>query len=541
MDDFVFKKHDSIGYPAAEHDKDFLTECFVDNGDLDLLLDCTSPKSIIVGRTGTGKSALVYKIKTSLEHAISLSPHSLSLNFIATNNVVSFFEEAGVNLSPFYVLLWKHLLVVELLKEKFHITNEDSHRSFMRVIRDGFYGNNKYKDMAIDYLENWGNKFWQTTEERLHELTDKVESSLKGSLGVELLGTQLSAEGARTLSQEQKRQVIDHGLDAVSKVQIRELDNLFSILEENVFNDSRNPYYITIDMLDEDWADDRIKFKLIRALIDVVKRFRSLTNVKIILALRQDLLHKVMYLESSAAFQEEKYKPLFLNLNWKKQELYELIESRMNALLKRRYTKKIVEFYDFFPAKINDQKTFDYMLDRTFMRPRDIIMFVNDCLELAEARSDICLQTIKDAEANYSKERMKSLEYEWLMFFPNLNASSKIFYGMNNHFEVSTLTEDYLVNKFEEIIPMISNIDSDPITRSLNNLYSTSANFSSIRNFIIREFYTMGFLGIKTNPQEPVRWSYEGKNIAINAGEIRPSSSLYIHPMFYRALGVKTN
>ena len=118
QDTFVFRKHDEIGAAAAEDDAQYLEDCFVDTGDLALLADCKSHKHIIVGRTGSGKSALILELTRVNPNVIHLSPHDLSLNFIANNNIISFFETAGVNLTPFYVLLWKHLLVVELLKKK---------------------------------------------------------------------------------------------------------------------------------------------------------------------------------------------------------------------------------------------------------------------------------------------------------------------------------------------------------------------------------------------------------------------------------------
>jgi len=56
MDHFVFRKHDTVGSAAAEHDSLFLDECFVDTGDINFLLDRKNPKRIIVGRTGAGKT-----------------------------------------------------------------------------------------------------------------------------------------------------------------------------------------------------------------------------------------------------------------------------------------------------------------------------------------------------------------------------------------------------------------------------------------------------------------------------------------------------
>jgi len=126
VEQFAFRKHDDVGAAATEQDAQYLDECFVDTGDAGILLDRNEPKRIIVGRTGSGKTALLHRIKNSNENVVELSPHELSLNFIATNKVISFFEEAGVNLTPFYVLLWKHILVVELIKKKFHIDDDAS-------------------------------------------------------------------------------------------------------------------------------------------------------------------------------------------------------------------------------------------------------------------------------------------------------------------------------------------------------------------------------------------------------------------------------
>lgn len=537
-DNFVFKKFDTVGSAEAELDESFLDTCFIDTGNVRQLLDCKNHKSIIVGRTGAGKSALLYQLTRSCEHIVKLSPHSLSLNFIASNKVISFFEEAGVNLGPFYILLWKHLLVVELLKSKYKIVNEDSQKKFVQTIKSSLYKGDKYKDLALEYLENWGDKFWLTTEQRVHELTEKVESKLKAGAELGFSEIKLTSEAARSLSAEQKRKVIEHGTDVVSKVQIRELDNMLTVLEENVFDDSRNPYYITIDMLDEDWADERIKYKLIRALIDVVKRFRCLTNVKIILALRQDLLHKVIYLESAPGFQEEKYKSLYLNLGWDKKTLTEIVQTRIKSLVERRYTKNPVSFNDVFPDKMDRQDTLDYMFDRTFMRPRDIIIFINECLELAEGKNQITSEMVKDAELNYSKERLISLAYEWSLFLPYLSVTARLLYGLPVSFDLSLLDEKYFTDKYDELMNEIPDDSKDPLTRQLSSIYQSGSNFQSIRNYIIREFYRIGLIGIKSSPNEPKKWSYFNNQNSLVASEVKSNSILYIHPIFYRALGI---
>ena len=471
---------------------------------------------------------------------IKLSPHDLSLNFIATNKVIAFFEEAGVNLSPFYILLWKHLLVVELIKEKYQIKDEVTYKSFMRSITSIVSKKDRNKELALDYFEKWGNKFWQTTEQRIHELTSRVESSLTAGVNGKLSDITFNTEGAKKLSAEQRTEIKEHGLDAVSKVQIRELENMLTVLEENIFDDPKNAYYVTIDMLDEDWADDRIKFKLIRSLIDVVNQFKRLSNVKIVLAIRHDLLYKVIHLETIAGFQEEKFKALFLNLKWEKNELEKVVEYRINKLIRRHYTKGDISFRDVFTDHVDGKDTFDYMLERTFFRPRDIIVFVNECLELSAGRQKISASIIKDAENNYSLERLQSLSNEWNLILPDIIHTSRLLFGLKEHFELSIITQDFLGSKFEDIAFSLNNDSSDSITKALYSLYhSKNANFDSVRNYIFREFYAVGLVGIKTGSTDPISWTRKNSLSRLNPGQIRATSTVHIHPMFYRALGIK--
>jgi hypothetical protein len=100
-DKFTFRKHASIGAAAAEEDTKFLSECFIDNGDIDPLLDCSDRRRIILGRTGAGKSALVKRL-ISQTGAIVISPESLAFNFLTNSTTLQFFLEAGVKLDLFF-------------------------------------------------------------------------------------------------------------------------------------------------------------------------------------------------------------------------------------------------------------------------------------------------------------------------------------------------------------------------------------------------------------------------------------------------------
>jgi type II secretory ATPase GspE/PulE/Tfp pilus assembly ATPase PilB-like protein len=62
QDRFIFRKLDTIGAADAEQDKEFLKECFVEHGYLEVLRNCNDPRRIVLGRTGSGKTALLQKV-----------------------------------------------------------------------------------------------------------------------------------------------------------------------------------------------------------------------------------------------------------------------------------------------------------------------------------------------------------------------------------------------------------------------------------------------------------------------------------------------
>jgi hypothetical protein len=536
-DEFCFGRHDDIGAVAAEDDNEFLKECFIDTGDLPVLLNPNNSRRIIIGRTGAGKSALLNQIQNTCENVIQLSPHSLSLNYIANNNVISFFEEAGVNLSIFYGLLWKHVLVVELLKSKFNITNENSQKDYARNIRKILCKKDKFKEMAVDYLEQWGNKFWLTTEERMHELTQKIEHNLSASIGGSLSGVDLSAKGARHLSEEQRSEVVEIGKKVVSEIQIRELENIITVLNDEIFNDQQQKYFVVIDGLDEEWVDERIKYKLIKSLIDSIRKFKRIPSIKIMVAMRQDLLEKVIHSSRDQGFQEEKYESLYLRLGWTKNNLMDLVDARISFLVQRKYTNRIVKWADIFPNNIDKQSTIDYLTDRTFLRPRDMIALINECITTASGRNTISAHNIKLAEEQYSYKRLQSLATEWQIIYPELFEIAQMLHDMPHRFQLSTVNEKWFEEKHLEIVGNLSDLNSGTLSKLLENLYLPSGNFSSIRNTFFRELYVTGIIGIKSGSSSTINWSYQNSK-SLSPGQLKPSSYIHIHPMFYRALDI---
>ena len=179
---FVFRKNQTIGAANAELDGHYLTQCFVDTGDLLVLRDCDDPRRILVGRTGAGKTALLTRLAELEDHVIQIHPDSLSLTYIANSNILRFFSEAGVHLDIFFRLLWRHVFCVEIIKSRFGIDSEEKQRSFVEVLWR-MIPRNKQHEKALDYLKDWSDSFWEEREYRIQEVTTKLEKDLEGAVG----------------------------------------------------------------------------------------------------------------------------------------------------------------------------------------------------------------------------------------------------------------------------------------------------------------------------------------------------------------------
>ncbi|UCE05882.1 MAG: hypothetical protein JSW07_20200, partial [bacterium] len=437
IDKFRFRKHDNIGAADAEGDK-FLHECFVDTGDIEVLRDCADCRSIVVGRTGSGKTALLQRLIEVEERAIEVSPEGLSLSYVSNSTIITYLSDLGVNLDVFYKLLWRHVFAVELIKENFGIHNETDLSSFWSRIASIF--RNKKEQNAINYLRKWGENFWEESEYRIKEITNELERKIKGSLNAKYLGKGLSVEGSRKLTGQEKIDVRQRAQSVINNVQVRQLADIIDLLDE-VLDDPQKKYFIVVDSLDEDWVDDKVRYKLIHALIQCVRDFRKVRHAKIIVAIRLDLLERVFRLVSVSGYQEEKYRALYVPLNWTKKNLLEVLDRRIDFLVRQRYTKQKVTHRDLLPKTVRNESAPDFIIKRTLMYPRDVILFFNQCILRSEGQPVLRSKIILAAEGEYSRLRFKALADEWSADYPLLSEFVSILKKRKHTFPITKIPD----------------------------------------------------------------------------------------------------
>ncbi len=296
-------------------------------------------------------------------------------------------------------------------------------------------------------------------------------------------------------------------------------------------------FYITIDRLDEGWIEDTLRFRLIRALIQTSLDFCTVKNAKIIVAIRDDLLDRVYRYTRDTGFQEEKYRTNSLSLTWSRDQLIDILDRRITLLVRDQYVGRIVTHKDILPqSRRKRQQAIDWMLDRTLMRPRDIISFFNACIQHADGKPVITRTALTQAEGTYSRERYRALADEWYGLYPNLPYLAQVLRN-RDHLTLSQLSADDIQNNIIDLYVSKgakSGVDSELVQAVWDNEMS-------IEEFVkelILIFYRVGLVGLKTEAYSAVSWSFHS-GVSISRAELHGDVSIFVHKAFWRVLGIR--
>ncbi|MEO1034528.1 MAG: P-loop NTPase fold protein [Pseudomonadota bacterium] len=542
---FAFEASDRIGAAGAEDDADFLESCFVDTGNLELLLDAKDNRHIILGRTGSGKSALIKKLEEERgEHCITISPQSLALSYVSNSTVLKYFSGLGVNLDPFFKLLWRHVVTVEILSHHFDRATggTKSKQGLMDWVR-GFLNSDSRDDKrvreSLKYLEEWGTQFWNETEYRVIEITEKVESDLtteaKGRFGIDLAGASAGSKAQDSLSAEQRGELKRHGQQIISRAQVQDLNNVLLALDK-VLDDPQQPYFVVIDALDEDWVEERLKYKLIMALIQTARDFNSVENAKVILALRRDVIERVFRLARDSGFQEEKYESMYLKVTWSDSDLLEILETRLSELARRKRVFDGVSLSKVLPRSFRSMPVRDYIVSRA-PRPRDIISFFNCCIDSAVGKPKLRTAELRIAEGEYSRKRLRALGDEWSADYPHALSFAQILRERPSSFKISSIDEKDFEEKCLELAAEHPDSRDDLVKISIRVVDEILKPREAIID-VVQILYRIGLVGLKVHATERESWSDElGRSVS--RGDIDEETSVVVHPAYHRALGIR--
>lgn len=536
-----FRSDTRIGSVAAEEDDDFLFDCFVDNPAVATAMDLSAPGMILSGRTGSGKTAVLRYIESRSNHVANVNPAELSVNYISNSDVFQFLNDIGADLDLFFQVIWKHVLCVSFIKLRYKINDEGRYKNFMDNIVSSFPIDGTRK-RAIAYIQTWGSEFWISMDENVRSITERYEHDIRAELGIDINATKTKAGFGRNLSREQKTEYVRRAQKIINGQQLSDLSKVMDLLGEGHGNSRNGPFYILIDRLDDRWADDTIKFRLIRALIETLKSFRKIRNLKIVVALRADVLERAIQENRDAGFQREKYNDYIIDIKWNESQLKELVNRRIGKLYRWKYTSDNVTFEHIFDGKMHQKKeAFSYLLERTLVRPRDIVAFVNECFSAAEGSTSVSTKHILSAEGKYSSDRLAALLDEWRTAFPTLPSVFDFLAQHKSIIEFRELATKEVIEQIALPICTSGEFPNDPLWKLskeiMDEKQSSSTTILRLGREIFSTLYRTGAVGLKRSPTESYIYSFKHDPVVAPAS-VPNECKLRIHLMLERALGV---
>ncbi len=477
-----------FGAPAAERDiNQGLKSYFLESDAYKRL--SSRQKTLVLGNRGSGKSAL-FKILADRERSrgtvvIELSPETYSYEILSTQLAKE--KEGAWKKSGAFAAAWKFLTYVLLMKElvaQGHSFKSGAGAKVYNWLRDNFKGQQP-NPIAI------------------------LVSYLKRLEGFKI-GPYEAAIKTRQLT---------------SLYHLEELDDLIPCVEELT---KKKEVCVFIDELDRGWdaSEDAKAFVagLVQAGFAINDRHQ---RVKVYISLRRELYDNIPSLYEDA----QKYRDVIETVIWDESALLAMIAKRIRHTVPVLKDKSDEGCWNVIFAEVlqyRSSKSFNYLVDRTLYRPRELIEFCTQALDEARRSSllPIDYTVVSKCEVSYSAERAKDIVAEYRFQYPALNSVFESFRGRKYSMTRAELEAHCLSICMGEI-----SIDK-------------AARWASDQDpeFIIEVLWRVGFLraqavgGVKALRRSGSQYLGSHQIDNLNLGTIQRFA---VHQMFRAGLGMK--
>jgi hypothetical protein len=327
--------------------------------------------------------------------------------------VIRFMDSLDVKLDLFWIALWEHVLLVEIIRHRYGVNSPEAKQRFLANLREKLH-RQPGKQAALDYLDEFEGKFWCDAEERVREITDRFTERIgaDGSVaaGVPGFAVKGSANAATEQMTESRSELADRYQRIDNETQLSKLNQMLTVLNEEIL-DEANFTYIVIDDLDRDWVDERLSNDLIRCLFRTVLDMQRVVNLKIVVALRTNIFQELDF--GTSGGQEEKFRALVLEMRWTVPLLEEILDERVRVAGERSQLEATT-MRELTPHTNNTRgNPIHYMLDRTLLRPRDAIAYANQCFAVAAGKTRLTWDDIQGAELSRAMWEVGAEERSW--------------------------------------------------------------------------------------------------------------------------------
>lgn len=369
-----------LGDTAAENEISGLDDYFVETGQY--LQARQGHARLVVGRKGSGKTAIFYALRNPLigtpsRLVMDLRPEGFQ--FIKLRELV--LDQLGLGLQEHTMAAFWHFLLLTELAHKILVADRPfAERDPQRAAR--------FREVERIY-KSLNPNFEADFSQRLLLEVDRVAERF-GQL----------EDGV--------------GPDLTEKIFTGDTP----VLEDAVvtYLAEKEETWLLIDNLDKSWpthGSNDADILIVRSLLEAARKLQRRmedrgVEFRCLVFLRTDIYEHLLRTTP------DKGKDTAIALDWEDAAMFE------EVLLRRveSSTELHGDFREVWPelsdSLVGVQDTFDYLVDRTLMRPRDLLMFMRRCIDVAINRGHpkIEVEDILTAEASYSEDMLLWMAYE---------------------------------------------------------------------------------------------------------------------------------
>jgi hypothetical protein len=292
----------------------------------------------------------------------------------------------------------------------------------------------------------------------------------------------------------------------------------------------KNKVQVFIDELDRGWDASEDAKAFVSGLFQAAITLNELSNnLTIFVSLRQELYDSIPALYDDT----QKYRDVIETIRWDEPSLQRLICNRIRHSVKdiSKDFNDEMAWNNVFSETLQYRQTrsFNYIVDRTLYRPREIIQFCTMIVEYngRDGVFPIDYATLSKAELEYSEDRAKDIASEYRFQYPGLLSIFEIFRG-----HCYTFDKEVLESLCMKIALGEFSLNEDAIRWTENKDPS----------FLIEVLWRIGFLraqaigGLKA--QRRSGSSYLGPHQITNLN-LHNLVRFHVHPMFRAFLAMK--
>lgn len=473
----------ALGEHTAENDTRNLDQSFIETPEYRSILE-TKDRCVIVGRRGTGKSAMFWKLNKfwgaqKASHVIQIAPEDYQT--IGFRGLFSIFNGKYSHIRAAARIIWKYSLILEML---IHLSKNYKTKQLLNAHR-----------IASDHIKRWNQDSAGMLSHSISRISPLIK---KGTSPEEIIGS----------------------LPQLLDLHLLETEFL------NLLNASNLNFYLLIDRLDEGFENDEIGTAIVSgtatAISEINKRY---TNIRPVLFLRDNVNRSISHFDPDYTRNIEGE---ILRIHWDQFQLLNLVSRRLDKAfsLNIQNDQKVWDRCtadESTDRELKGKEGFRKCLQFTLYRPRDLLSLLNQAFYQAgrENRTIIVLKDIESTAKTISETRLEDLQKEYSAIFPSIGKAIRTF--ANGFPELST----------QQALEKLDTLATDG---NWNNDPNGKKDYLILRGEgLLRSLYSVGFLGLHDSTSNTFAFCHDGRK---PDKEFSPKDRILIHPCYWISLNL---